>query len=167
MCWNHLLALLFFFLYVVHFSYTVFNEMVEPDSNAVLVLDNAPQAPVVQQAIDAHTNVLPDSRLKQPKNIYQHIGLNWVPIFCANCGAEGGFVPEENCDFAFYLCTPCAERLGPIAGTYMMPDEVFWGRVKQEQMEQFGRELTAPELIEILKDGSNSLTKLVNERRRR
>lgn len=115
---------------------------------------------------EAKINLLPDCRLKQPKNIYNHIGLNWVPIFCANCGADGGFVPEENCDFAFYLCMDCAERLGPIVGTYMEPDAVFWAKVKAEQIELYGRELTAPELIEVLKDENNSLTKLVRERRR-
>lgn len=113
---------------------------------------------------DAKVDVLPDSRLKQPKNIYNHIGLNWVPIFCANCGKDGGFVPEENCTFVCYLCDPCAEKLGPITGTYMEPDAQFWARVKAEQLEKYGRELSADELVEILKDGNNSLTKLVKER---
>lgn len=139
--------------------------MVGLENDAILVTDE-PQAPCVEKAISSHPNILPDCRLKQPKNIYNHIGLNWVPIFCANCGNDGGFVPEDNCDFAFYLCMPCAERLGPIAGTYMMPDEVFWARVKQEQLSQFGRELSGPEIVEILKDDSNPLTKLVKERRR-
>ena len=53
--------------------------------------------------------ILPDCRLKSPKGIAFHRSSNWVPIFCANCGAEGGFVPEENMTFAFYQCQECAE----------------------------------------------------------
>jgi hypothetical protein len=141
------------------------------DDSNVLVMDDV-QAPLggrnisLEQSISSHPNILPDSRLKRPTNIYHHLGLNWVPTFCANCGAPGPFTPEENMTFFFYLCQPCAETWGPIAGTYMEPDAVFFQRVKQEQLEKYGRELTAPEMIEILKDGNNSVTKLVNERRR-
>lgn len=121
--------------------------------------------PEFETTIKAQPNVLPDSRLKNPKNFYQHIGLNWVPVFCANCGAEGGFVPEENCNFAFYLCDPCATKLGPITNTYMEPDAVFWQKVKAAQMEKFGRELTEPEIVEALKDDSHVLSKLAKERK--
>jgi hypothetical protein len=70
--------------------------------------------------------LLPDSRPKIQRNVQFHLGLNWTPIYCANCGADGGFVPEDNCNFAFYLCNSCAEKLPPIEGTYRVPDEVFW-----------------------------------------
>ena len=74
-------------------------------------------------------------------------------------------VPEEHCQFAFYLCDPCAERLGPITNTYMEPDVVFWQKVKEAQLEKYGRELTAPEIVEALKDENHILSKLAKDRR--
>jgi len=76
-------------------------------------------------------NILPDSRLKAPKHEVLHKGYNWEPVFCANCGKDGGFTPRGN--FLFYLCQDCAESLPPIDGTYLMPDEVFWQKFQQEK----------------------------------
>jgi len=99
--------------------------------------------------------ILPDSRLHVPKRVvrgehktanYKNM-LNWVPIFCANCGVEGGFVPEETCNFAFYLCQSCADKLPPLEGTYVEPDVVFWEKVKLAQLETYGRELAAEEIV--------------------
>lgn len=109
-------------------------------------------------------NILPDCRPKVHKSVTRLSGLNWVPIFCANCGADRGLVPEEHCNFAFALCDPCAEKWSPLADTYLVPDEVFWAKVKDEQIETYGRELSAIELVEALKDDANSLTKLCKDR---
>ena len=109
--------------------------------------------------------LLPDTRLRNTKNVVRGAGMNWVPIFCANCGADGGLVPEENCNFAFYLCNPCAEKFGDIEGTYIEPDAVFWQRVKEEQLAKYGRELTSAELVEVLKDENHPLTKLCKDRK--
>jgi hypothetical protein len=105
-------------------------------------------------------DLLPDSRLKAPKNIQFHLGMNWVPIFCANCGADGGFVPAENMTFVCYLCQPCANKLPPIEGTYVMPDEVFFQKVRDAQMEKYGRLLTAEEIAIELQDSNSILSKL-------
>jgi len=77
--------------------------------------------------------LLPDSRLQVAKGVVRGPGGNWVPIFCANCGGPGGYVPEENMTFAFWLCNACAETFGPIAATMMVPDEVFWAEVAAER----------------------------------
>ena len=90
--------------------------------------------------------------------------VNWVPIYCANCGVSGGAVPEDTCNFAFYLCESCADKLPPIDGTYVEPDIVFWEKVRQAQLEEYGRELTNDEIIEALKDGNHMLSKLCRER---
>lgn len=108
--------------------------------------------------------LLPDSRPREQKKVVRLGRLNWVPIYCANCGADGGLVPEENCNFAFYLCVPCADRWTPLAGTFMVPDEVFWKKVQDEQMEKYGRILEPGELAEVLKDESSSLSKLCKDR---
>jgi hypothetical protein len=113
--------------------------------------------------------ILPESRLQnRSKGVVQipFAGanrLNWTPIFCANCGKEGGYVPEENMTFAFYLCDACAEKWAPLTGTLAVPDEVFWQKVKEAQAEEYGRLLTATEIAEQLKDGDSMLAKLARE----
>lgn len=109
--------------------------------------------------------ILPDTRLREPKKVVFANGMNWVPIFCASCGADGGLVPEENCSFAFYLCQPCADKFGNIEGTYIEPDAVFWQRVHDEMIEKYGRVLTSAELVEVLKDEHHPLTKLCRDRK--
>lgn len=80
-------------------------------------------------------DVLPDSRAKSGKGVVQTktpLGL-MVPIYCANCGTEGGMVPERNMTFAFWLCDPCFETYGHITGTMVQPDQEFWAQVKADQ----------------------------------
>ena len=112
----------------------------------------------------ATPNVLPDCRAKIQKGVVRLGDLNWIPIFCANCGTDGGMVPEDNCDFAFYICIPCAEKWGNIAGVYMEPDHEFWKRVEQEQLAKYGRILSPDEQVEVLKDGNSTLAKLAREK---
>lgn len=110
-------------------------------------------------------DILPDSRLK--KEVIGKpgpMGLLWVPIFCANCGCDGGLVPEENMNFAFYLCPPCFEKHGTIAGTYAVPEEIFWDTVNAEQMEKYGRLLPPHELQEVVDSGLTPLSALFNDK---
>jgi len=104
--------------------------------------------------------LLPDSRPRHQTNVTFHNGMNWVPIYCANCAKDGGLVPEENCTFAFYLCDTCAEKWSPLADTYLVPDEVFWAKLQEEQLEKYKRILSPEELVELLKDDSSTLAKL-------
>jgi hypothetical protein len=109
------------------------------------------------------TDILPDSRAKETKaRIFTQIGT-WIPVFCANCGADGGSVPEENMNFVFYLCAKCAETYGQIAGHMMMPDEVFFERLKQEQLAAHGRYLTQLELAKVVEEDASPLAKLLKE----
>ena len=93
-------------------------------------------------------NLLPDSRLKSPTGVIRIEFGNWgrlnmQPIFCANCGKLGAYVPAENMTFAFWLCDgPCSESWATLAGTYTSPDEVFWETVKGEMLERYGQYLT-------------------------
>jgi hypothetical protein len=112
--------------------------------------------------------ILPDSRLKDNRGTVRlpfanRMPMNWVPIFCANCGAPGGWVPEDTTTFAFYLCNPCAEKWSPLAGTMAVPDEVFWQKVRDAEMEQYGRVLSTPEVIEALNNPESVLSKLAKE----
>lgn len=110
-------------------------------------------------------NVLPDSRLTRSKQVVYFAGGYWAKVFCANCGKDGPLVPEENMTFAFYLCNPCFATHGEIVNTYIMPDEVFWEKVKQEQLEACGRFLTEAELVEIVAADASPLATLIKQRR--
>ena len=110
-------------------------------------------------------DILPDSRGQRGTGAIRGPGGSWIPIYCANCHAEGGIVLEENVTFAFWLCDSCGERYGQIAGMMMMPDQVFWERLKQEQMATYGRYLTEPELLAIVEAGASPLATLLTERR--
>jgi len=106
-------------------------------------------------------DILPDTRgSKGHKSIN---GVWWVPIFCANCGGDGGYVPERNMTFAFYLCDNCSVKWGPIAGTYMEPDEIFYQRINMMQLEEYGRLLGVDELLKALDDTNHPLAKLARE----
>jgi hypothetical protein len=113
-------------------------------------------------------DVLPSSRAKESKGVVRATlsrtpSMNWVPIFCANCGKSGGFVPEENCSFACYLCDPCAEVHGEAFGHLMVPDEVFWSRVAEEQLNRYRRILT-PEEFQVLAESTwGAMSKLLRE----
>lgn len=117
-------------------------------------------------------DILPDSRLTQNTHSVKgqlttpqyKMMLNWVPIFCANCGVPGGYVPEDTCTFAFYWCQPCADSLPPIEGTYVEPDVVFWQKVHDAMVEQYGGILPIHDIVEQLKDGNSMLSKLARER---
>lgn len=110
-------------------------------------------------------DVMPDSRLKTtftPMNAQWREGGWWIPIFCASCCAPGGFIPQENMTYAFYLCNPCALKYGKLTTMMMIPDQVFWERVKQEQMERYGRYLTTDELVAVAA-GKSPLATLLRE----
>lgn len=112
-------------------------------------------------------DILPDSRLKTvvtPKGAVWRNGSWWEPVFCANCGADGGLVPQENMTFMFYLCDPCFETHGAIAGTYALPDEVFFQMVAEAQLEKHGRFLTEPELVAAIDDPFDPLSRLARDR---
>lgn len=113
----------------------------------------------------AAPEVFPDSRLQTVATVKGAVWRGdawWQPIFCASCGADGGLVPERHTTFAFYLCNPCARTYGPLTGTMVEPDAVFWERVKQEQLDTYGRFLTAAEL-EVVAGGTSSLSTLLRE----
>lgn len=112
-------------------------------------------------------DVLPDSRkphIFTPKGAVMG-PMGWmVPVYCANCGKEGGLVPQENMTFAFWLCTPCYEKHGAITGTMAVPDEVFWAQVQAEQMEKYGHELSNEELARVAAEDSSPLATLLHRR---
>lgn len=113
----------------------------------------------------AKPEILPDSRARETKGrVFTPMGA-FVPIFCANCGVPGGHCPEENMTFICWICNKCAETYGAIAGTMFMPDEVFWERLKQEQLAAHGRYLTPLELAKVVEEDSSPLATLIKSGR--
>jgi len=118
---------------------------------------------------DTNKDILPNCiATRSEKTIVWGNGMKWIPIYCANCGKDGGMVMEGDWslvkNFAFYLCDPCGEKWSALVDMAISPDEAFWAKVKQAQLEAFGRELTEIELVEALKDGDHILTKLSRDR---
>jgi hypothetical protein len=110
------------------------------------------------------TDILPDCKLREPKRLVFQGQTAWTPIFCANCGKDGGLVMESDVDFAFYLCDPCTLRWGVPAGCMATPDEVFWAKVKAAQIEEYGRELQPGEIIAELAEPNSIISKLAREK---
>jgi len=62
---------------------------------------------------------LPDSRLVGTARSNKTITLGRMEfelVFCANCGCGGGAVTAEWSAHVFYICQPCADKLGPPPG---------------------------------------------------
>jgi hypothetical protein len=69
---------------------------------------------------------LPDSRARELKGLV--FSKDWgcwaQPIYCANCGAPRGYVPEDM-TFAFALCdSPCWEQFGHKTEFMAIPDAI-------------------------------------------
>lgn len=65
--------------------------------------------------------------------------------------------------FAFVLCEGCAETHGDVAHTYKEPDSVFWNRVSEAQVEEFGGLLDARQLAIQLDDSTSLMSRLAAE----
>jgi hypothetical protein len=117
-------------------------------------------------------NILPESRAKVTRGavaVFHPLArkrINFVPVYCANCGDPGPLVPEDS-TFSFYLCdAKCAPLWGDFAGTWTEPDAAFFEKVRLAQIEKYGRELTIPEVIMELENENSVLSKLATERPR-
>jgi hypothetical protein len=91
--------------------------------------------------------------------------IEWVPLFCYHCGADGGLATRETLNalgnFAHYVCDDCDEKLGPtIPGHYKVPMEVYWQKVAEAMLENDGKYLTVDEIREKLSDPNSYLSKL-------
>jgi hypothetical protein len=109
--------------------------------------------------------LLQDSRARETRAGVYRAGRWHVPVFCGSCGKDDGqMVPEDACDFAFYLCEPCAETYGALDGVEMIPDEVWFARIRDAQLEEYGRELSLIEQIDELANPDSALSKLARDR---
>lgn len=123
----------------------------------------------------ANANVLPDSRLLDSKQGV--VVADWKmldgtvirmphqPIFCFNCGAPAGYVPEGVMSFVSYMCMKCAEEHGELAAHWQTKDEDFWAKVGEEMESRFGHVLDQFELAAVTEQGQlgSALEKLERE----
>lgn len=109
--------------------------------------------------------MLTDGRAREPRDRVFRAGRWHVPVFCGSCHRDDGqMVPEDACDFAFYLCEPCAETYGDLDGVEMIPDEVWFARIRDAQIDDYGRELTLIEQVDELSNPDSALSKLARDR---
>jgi hypothetical protein len=77
-------------------------------------------------------DILPDSRCKAATNVVKIDGVNHVPIFCMNCGIEGGLVTERGVFFVGWQCDACQEKYPLPPGTHALPDDEHNRKVAEE-----------------------------------
>ena len=111
----------------------------------------------------SNINILPNSTLSTSRVVVRRGGMNWVTVYCANCGKEHGMVPEQSCTFTCFLCDPCSDKWGEQYGYALVPDVVFYQQLVDEQMEQFGRILSPQELDSFSRAKCNPLSTLIRE----
>lgn len=118
------------------------------------------------------TTMLPSSLTRSPKvdPTMSAFGREWLYLYCASCGKDGGRVLKTDVpnkeEFAFYLCDPCGAKYGNIQGTYAVPDEVFFEKVKQAALERKlqPQDLTEQTIVILLDDPESWLSKLAKDR---
>lgn len=115
-------------------------------------------------------DTLPNS-LTREKKIDNSLSKNdqeWLFLYCASCGTDGGRVLKTDVpnreEFAFYLCEPCAQKYGSLPLHTMVPDNIFWTQVREAQLERYKRELTPREIILALDDPESDMSKLARSR---
>lgn len=116
------------------------------------------------------STLLPNCLTREPQEDRSiQLPGRWLRLYCASCGVDGGRVrdTEMPSNYAFYLCDEkqnnCVEKYGHLDGTFMIPDEVFFEKVKQAQLESYGHILSQNELAMELQDESSTMSKLKKE----
>ncbi len=116
-------------------------------------------------------DTLPDSRAKAGRGQVPIRGIDGVqmlePVYCANCGCRAGFATEsESLTFIFALCDDCGRTAGIIDESgKLTPDEKHWRHIKQEQIDVYGRELSAEELRTVVDSDTSPLATLIKKGR--
>jgi hypothetical protein len=90
----------------------------------------------------------------------------WAPCYCASCGKEGPLTPEgalQEHD-AYWVCPRCFKQYGESTVMAVMPDEVFYQKCVDHQMNKYGRLLTPLEMHEKLQDPDSQESLLARER---
>lgn len=97
--------------------------------------------------------------------------LEWIPVFCASCGVGGMRVPLVQVlsgGFVAWFCEAaqnnCAERYREQTMFAVIPDEIFFRKVQEAQLDKYGRELMPWEIVDQLHDPNSLMSQLARER---
>jgi hypothetical protein len=117
-------------------------------------------------------DVLPDSRARERRgSIKGPDGIEYVPIYCINCGRRYGMVPATTITHVTALCDHgCAGQYGDLAHTYVDGDEKYKldaAEAMAKLVARLGRPVTAAELDEIAKDSTSPLAAVARDWRAR
>jgi hypothetical protein len=107
-------------------------------------------------------NVLPDSRCKAATGTVAISGVNHVPIFCMNCGVQGGLVTERGVNFVGWMCDSCQEKYPLPPGTYALPDDEHNRKVAEE----WAKLGSIERVVEELKNDHSTLARLAKDQPR-
>lgn len=91
---------------------------------------------------------LPDSRLKRlvAKVVPHKLWGMAQKIYCAHCGHDGGWIPEQNSTFAFYLCDECWESHGHLTGLMSIPESEVRRAARLRELERSSTNQSVGEL---------------------
>lgn len=92
----------------------------------------------------------------------------WLYLFCMSCGRDGGRVRDTEVplqdQYAGYVCNSCATKYGGIPSTMLMPDELFWKKVHEAQIEKYGALLSSEEIDIQLQEKNSLMSTLAKEK---
>jgi hypothetical protein len=98
-------------------------------------------------------DILPDSRARTNRGSVRLNGVNYIPIYCANCGKRYGMVPEQFITHVTALCDKgCSGQYGALAHHYVDADAAFRADAAEEVAavtKRLGRSVTHAELDEM------------------
>jgi hypothetical protein len=106
--------------------------------------------------------LLPDSRCRNTTSVVKIAGVNYVPIFCMNCGTHGGLVTEQGVHFVGWMCDSCQEKHPLPPGTYAIPDTDYNRKVAEE----WAKAGSIERVIAELQNEQSSLAKLAKDQPR-
>lgn len=101
------------------------------------------------------------------KTVWIH-GVEHYELSCASCPATGGVMRKDDVDrcgaIAFYLCDVCAAKHGEFDRTKkVVPQEVVYAKAREAMLENEGRLLTTPEVVQRVDDPTSYLAKLLRD----
>ena len=106
---------------------------------------------------------MPDCRAKVARDRVYRNGQTWVHMYCEHCGVSCGYIPERTDCFSWSQCDDCAEKFGPLDDR-VDPNHVWFERVKHEQIDLYGRELSLYEIVMQLDNPTSKLSLLAKDR---
>ena len=112
--------------------------------------------------------ILADSRVRYGAVKRYENGVAIVDYYCCSCGAVQGEAPEAAIQKSlFVLCGSategCMAKYGHQAFLSALPDEVYFAKFAEAQLEEVGHYVGPAELDRILDDVNHPLAKLARE----